>query len=491
MPEVSAVIQQLFTTGLTREAFIEKFKQIQEAAQENNEESVFTRELSDTMISAMYDSFHKGDAKQKTTTTTETTTDTDVKALASLDGDDTSVSEEDLIHLYETTLERLKNTEVSDGEVDSDSNSITVTEYLDILSLQRVIKVRLAEIEKAKVQAEIDNLVLNSNGITNELKQEYDSAKKNKQTAEENLAKKQKELEDVKNKRQSISEAVERKRGEIEGTEDKDRKNDLQNELNSLLSSAEAYENNQSDYMTEISGLNNTVRVADTRMKSITNKITTNDKGTSKKVKKLQDKIEAIEQKLKQDLELIDVQMEEVNQSYMKALHSAGYDSAVYSNMALGYSEGTIAKNAAQALANATSQIGVRESTGHNDGAQIAKYRNGVDNHAAWCASFVSWCYKGNNVFGYQASVSGIQSKAQQKGLYSEKGTYIPKVGDVMIQKSNGASHTGIVEKVDSDGTIHTIEGNASNSVKRVTYRVGSKGYNQISGWVRMSEVQV
>ena len=70
MPEVRAIIQQLFTIGLTREAFIEKFKQIQEAAQENNEESVFTRELSDTMIGAMYDSFHKGATKQKATNTT-------------------------------------------------------------------------------------------------------------------------------------------------------------------------------------------------------------------------------------------------------------------------------------------------------------------------------------------------------------------------------------------------------------------------------------
>ena len=79
---------------------------------------------------------------------------------------------------------------------------------------------------------------------------------------------------------------------------------------------------------------------------------------------------------------------------------------------------------------------------------------------------------------------------AQNQGLYSKKGTYIPKPGDVMIQKENGASHTGIVEKVDSDGTVHTIEGNASNMVRRVTYRPGSVGYNKISGFVRMSEVE-
>ena len=78
---------------------------------------------------------------------------------------------------------------------------------------------------------------------------------------------------------------------------------------------------------------------------------------------------------------------------------------------------------------------------------------------------------------------------AQKQGLYAKKGTYTPKAGDVMIQK-NGISHTGIVESVDPDGTIHTIEGNASNQVKRCTYRPGSRGYNHISGWVKMSENQ-
>lgn len=38
-----------------------------------------------------------------------------------------------------------------------------------------------------------------------------------------------------------------------------------------------------------------------------------------------------------------------------------------------------------------------------------------------------------------------------------------------------------IANRTFSDGTIHTIEGNASNSVRRVTYKPGSKGYNKIS----------
>ena len=193
---------------------------------------------------------------------------------------------------------------------------------------------------------------------------------------------------------------------------------------------------------------------------------------------------------LSNDLATIDNDVMTYQSQLLSTARSTGAQSAYYSNISNGYiQDGHVGKTAAQALNNAIGEIGTREATGHNDGAAVAKYRGGVDNGAAWCASFVSWCYKDNNVFGYQASVSGIRAKAQEKGLYSTVNSgYVPKAGDVMIQKENGASHTGIVESVDPDGTIHTIEGNASNMVRRVTYRVGSKGYNQISGFVRMSE---
>lgn len=147
---------------------------------------------------------------------------------------------------------------------------------------------------------------------------------------------------------------------------------------------------------------------------------------------------------------------------------------------------------AALELIEAELAKGVHENTGSNDGKEIDKYRNGSANGQAWCASFVSWAYgtgqDANAPFGYQASVSAIRAKAIEAGYYSQKGDYTPQPGDIMIQKNNGASHTGIVTKVDPDGTIHTIEGNTSDKVGARTYPPGSKGWNSISGWVRMED---
>ena len=409
MPEVSDGIQQLFTVGLTREAFIEKFKQIQETVQENNEESIFNRELSETMIGAMYDSFHKANSGQETTNTSETTTDSDINALASLDGDDTSVSDEDLMHLYEKTLERLQNTEISD-DAPSGSNTITTAEALEIYTMQRALKIRLAEIEKVKIQAEIDNLVLNSKGISNELKQEYESAKKNKQTAEENLAKKQKELAGVKNKKQYVSETIERKRGEIDGTDDEDKKKNLQTELNSLLSSAETYEDNQSDIMTEISGLNNTVQVADTRMKSITNKITSNDKTTSKKVKKLQDKIESIDKKLELELQEIDLKIEELKQKQKENMYKAGYEGALYINSFHSYNPNAV-------NFNSLSEKGLKYSSAK--GQRLA-----------------------NDIAGHMIGFSGkcskyVRQSLQRTGLYNGHTAHAYQMANVLAQNKD------------------------------------------------------
>ena len=137
----------------------------------------------------------------------------------------------------------------------------------------------------------------------------------------------------------------------------------------------------------------------------------------------------------------------------------------------------------------AYSQLGVYEDKGDNRGT-MEKY--GGRPGDPWCASFVSWLYgkgqEGNeSPIKYTAGVSGLRDQAQQAGYYSKVGTYTPVPGDIMIQKSNGASHTGIVVGVDGD-YIYTIEGNSGNAVRERKYKIGSSEYSKISGWIRMNE---
>jgi uncharacterized protein (TIGR02594 family) len=144
----------------------------------------------------------------------------------------------------------------------------------------------------------------------------------------------------------------------------------------------------------------------------------------------------------------------------------------------------------------AQAEIGVSETGGNNESPRIREYRTataGAENTPGpWCAYFVSWLAKeagapigaGGNGTGY---VPTLKAWAQQEDRYSDFGTTPPKPGDIVIFDWTGdgvADHTGIVERVEPDGTVHTIEGNASDKVMRREY---SAGTNDIDGYVRMS----
>ena len=145
-----------------------------------------------------------------------------------------------------------------------------------------------------------------------------------------------------------------------------------------------------------------------------------------------------------------------------------------------------VVSNSGSAIVDtAMKYLGYNESNG-----SYLKFTNGDE--IAWCAAFVTYVVKetlGSDTpsgFGSNA-VSGLRDWGKANGRYISRSQWSQvKPGDIMIQKENGASHTGIVTKVDPDGTIHTIEGNTSNMVAERTYKPGSSGYNKISGFVIM-----
>ena len=69
--------------------------------------------------------------------------------------------------------------------------------------------------------------------------------------------------------------------------------------------------------------------------------------------------------------------------------------------------------------------------------------------------------------FTHISSVNGLREWGEKNGCYrkvpsSGKASYIAqniKPGDIMIEKNGGKSHTGIVTKVNSDGSFETVEG--------------------------------
>jgi hypothetical protein len=135
------------------------------------------------------------------------------------------------------------------------------------------------------------------------------------------------------------------------------------------------------------------------------------------------------------------------------------------------------------ALQIAQSQEGVTEQPpGSNDGPQIAQYRTatqGAYAGAPWCAYFVSWCAAeagapiGNQGQGL-GSVAEITDWARSTGRL----TQTPAPGELILF---GTEHVGIVKSVNPDGTLTTVEGNASNGVREETrWPSEATGYVQL-----------
>lgn len=139
-------------------------------------------------------------------------------------------------------------------------------------------------------------------------------------------------------------------------------------------------------------------------------------------------------------------------------------------------------------------ELGVGETGGNNESTRIREYRTataGAENTPGpWCAYFVSWLAKNagapiganGNGTGY---VPTLEAWGKQTNRFVEFGSQRPQAGDIVIFDWSGdgtPDHTGIVERVGADGSIHTIEGNASDTVMRRTYAAST---NDIRGYVR------
>lgn len=142
----------------------------------------------------------------------------------------------------------------------------------------------------------------------------------------------------------------------------------------------------------------------------------------------------------------------------------------------------------------AQQELGVSETSGNNESPRIREYRTsteGAENTPGpWCAYFVSWLAKGagapiganGNGTGY---VPTLEAWGRQTNRFMEFGQGQAQPGDIVIFDWGGdgtPDHTGIVERVEADGTVHTIEGNASDTVMRRSYAPST---NDIRGYVR------
>jgi CHAP domain len=162
--------------------------------------------------------------------------------------------------------------------------------------------------------------------------------------------------------------------------------------------------------------------------------------------------------------------------SFQQALSAATASQAA----PVGASGGSAGQTALQV---AETQVGVTEQPpGSNDGPQIAQYRTatqGAYAGAPWCAYFVSWCAaEAGAPIGSQGQGLGSVAEITDWARSTGRLTQTPAPGELILF---GTEHVGIVKSVNPDGSLTTVEGNASNGVREETrWPSEATGYVQL-----------
>ena len=140
-----------------------------------------------------------------------------------------------------------------------------------------------------------------------------------------------------------------------------------------------------------------------------------------------------------------------------------------------------------------TSQIGVREATGKNDGKQVEAYLKSVKlgKGYPWCAAFVHWCFV---QCGIKTTINAMALSSHRPGhIIYFKGTKIqtPQAGDVFTlyyPKLKRIGHTGFFDKQINSKIYRSVEGNTNAAGSRegdgmyINYRSYNSTYS-INRW--------
>ncbi|MBN8838548.1 MAG: TIGR02594 family protein [Sphingobacteriia bacterium] len=117
----------------------------------------------------------------------------------------------------------------------------------------------------------------------------------------------------------------------------------------------------------------------------------------------------------------------------------------------------------------AKSQIGVGETTGHNDGPDVDKYLKTVGlagSGQPWCGAFVNWTLKQNGIKGTQKPAWALDWRNFGQSLSN------PAFGSIATLKRPGGGHVGFTAATDADrsGWIIVLGGNQSDHVNYRSY---------------------
>jgi hypothetical protein len=135
-----------------------------------------------------------------------------------------------------------------------------------------------------------------------------------------------------------------------------------------------------------------------------------------------------------------------------------------------GHTGSAILRN--KVVSTYTSQIGVRELTGNNDGKAVETYLRycGLSKGQPWCASFVCWVFGQNQVpnprSGYCPDLFKPKNIVWKR---NSNGNTSPIRGDIFgiyFTDKKRIAHTGFIDKWTTT-QAYTVEGNTNQSGNR------------------------
>lgn len=118
------------------------------------------------------------------------------------------------------------------------------------------------------------------------------------------------------------------------------------------------------------------------------------------------------------------------------------------------------------------SQIGVRETTGHNDGEAVESYLAyvGFNKGASWCAAFVSWCHGqvgvGNPRSAWSPSLFPPEKLIYSRGGINKRQSIPGDVFGIYYDNLGRIGHVGFIDGVKGNNYI-TVEGNTNDAGSR------------------------
>jgi len=123
----------------------------------------------------------------------------------------------------------------------------------------------------------------------------------------------------------------------------------------------------------------------------------------------------------------------------------------------------------------AAGEVGTLESGGNNRGdtQRYAREMGRTDLTEPYCANFVSWAFTRAGVPLNDASTQHLMQTFRSQGRFRGPET-TPQPGDIVFLDTNGdgvVNHVGLVESVNPDGSINTIEGNTTSGNQEGVFR--------------------